>query len=127
MLFLRRTHTPNIVNQAPLVEFDVEPLQNAIKKPDGLPLAKPVADCFPRAVAFGQTAPSRSRAKNSEDAVQDGSVATMGTTHRLVREKIRDQLPLIVGQFVAAHGFLSSSEGCPTVTIYNTMDFSDRT
>jgi len=35
--------------------------------------------------------------RDSEDSVQKGSIAATRATHRLVREKIRDQFPLIVG------------------------------
>ena len=54
----RVDHPRGIVNQASLIEFDVEPLQNAIEKPGGLPLPKPVVHRLPPAVALGQITPS---------------------------------------------------------------------
>lgn len=63
-----------MVNLTLLIEFDVEPLQSVIEKPDGLPLPKPVVDRLLSTVAMignrsGQIAPGRSRTNNPEDSV----------------------------------------------------------
>src|SRR5262245_10734161 len=71
----RGVHAPQVdVDQPPLVELQVQPLQDAVERAVPPPAGEPVVDRLPVAVALGQLAPLGAGVQHPQDAVEGGPV-----------------------------------------------------
>jgi hypothetical protein len=93
------------VDEAPFVEPQLQPLDNAVEQAAVAHPPEAVVDGLPGAEALGQVAPGGAGVEPPEDAVEHKAVvlplaARLG---RLRGEEGSEQLPLLVGEFVSLH------------------------
>src|SRR5262249_33159886 len=93
------------VDQAALVQAELQRFQDAVEQAALAHLAEAVVDRLPLAVAVGQVAPGGARIQSPEDAVEDEAVVLPLATAPAGpwRKEGSEQLPLGVGKFVSFH------------------------
>lgn len=98
----RINHPRRAVDQSAFVRFDLQPAEDAVEQAALLLAAKARVDRLPLAVALGQIAPRRPRTKDPQDSVKHLAITEARPACGLLGKEVLNQLPLRVGQFVAA-------------------------
>ena len=83
----------------------LERCQAALPDAGPLPAIAAAGDRLPRAKAFGQIAPGRSRFRNPQDTIKDRSMILVGPARSWAfrREHGRHLRPLLICQFMSSH------------------------
>src|SRR5258707_4362567 len=98
-----------VVNQALVIQFVQEPGDDTDPRAVPAPAVEAVVNGFPRPIAIREVAPGSAGVQDPKNAVDDGAIVGGRTTGLArvgpLRKQRLDSVPLLVREFVAAHGW----------------------